>query len=124
MIRIVLSGQASPGPGRRPGRGRLTLVAFSLLALLSVSAASRSFAADPLMFCVHPYLPASEIEKRFEPLLAYLSRELRTPVNLHIPRDYHEHIKSQVTGIAPAEDRDYDALRAILREMKTAGVDF
>jgi phosphonate transport system substrate-binding protein len=47
---------------------------------------------DPLVLAVHPYLPAAEIQRRFAPLAAYLSKALRREVVVRVGRTYDEHI--------------------------------
>ncbi len=95
MTRAFFPGPSWAVSDKSERRQRLCRFYVFLLALafLTVAAPARSPASDPLMFCVHPYLPASEIEKRFGPLVDYLGRELRVPVHLHIPKDYRQHIE-------------------------------
>ncbi len=50
-------------------------------------------AGDELILAVHPYLPAAELVKRFDPLVKYLSGELGQPVTLQICKDYKAHIE-------------------------------
>ena len=57
-----------------------------------------SFAREPLIFGVHPYLPSSELYKRFMPLLDYLSKETGQPMQLNISSTYEKHIESIGTG--------------------------
>ena len=49
-------------------------------------------ADEALIFAVHPYLPATELVKRFAPLADYLGRGIGQPVTLKISKDYKEHI--------------------------------
>ena len=48
-------------------------------------------AAD-LTFYIHPYLPATELVKRFNPLARYLSDRLGKPVRIKISKKYERHI--------------------------------
>ncbi len=78
--------------GPLSGRKRLALLPACLLFLSLASAASTRAATPPVTLCVHPYLPASEIQERFTPLVSYLSRALGMPVQLRIAKDYRNHI--------------------------------
>ncbi len=68
------------------------LCLYLLIVIAGIRCGGIARAADPLIFAVHPYLPATELIERFTPLIQYLSRELRVPVNLVISRDYKSHI--------------------------------
>jgi phosphonate transport system substrate-binding protein len=46
-----------------------------------------------LVFGVHPYKPATELEFMFGPLAAYLSSIAGKPVELRVSRNYDEHIE-------------------------------
>ena len=64
-----------------------------LILLLIVASTPRAFAENsPLTLAIHPYLPVPEIEKRFSPLINYLSAVLGRPVQIRIGRNYDEHI--------------------------------
>jgi phosphonate transport system substrate-binding protein len=68
---------------------RLHLAVAAFLIALAVTPAR---AADkPLVLAVHPYLPAAEIQNRFSPFAAYLSRELGRPVTVRVGGNYAEH---------------------------------
>jgi phosphonate transport system substrate-binding protein len=41
---------------------------------------------------VHPYLPATELVKRYTPLMEYLGRKLNQPVQIQVSKDYQDHI--------------------------------
>lgn len=45
----------------------------------------------PLVFGVHPYLPASELVERFSPLVETLRRETGVPFRLRIGTSYQDH---------------------------------
>ena len=65
----------------------------TLLMLLQVLLFSGTlYAQEPLIFAVHPYMPAAELHERFNLLADHLSREIGQPVKLMISRDYKEHI--------------------------------
>ncbi len=66
----------------------LCSLAISISAVFAISAA----AEDSLIFAVHPYLPATELVKRYTPLMEYLGRKLNQPVQLQISKDYQDHI--------------------------------
>ena len=73
----------------------ILMMAILLLILLSTPVAKIS-AEDkqPLILGVHPYLPPAELEKRFTPLIHYLSRQLGVPMELSISKDYETHIEN------------------------------
>ena len=54
---------------------------------------------EPLKLCVHPYLSASELVKRYTPLAEYLGRQLGRPVMLEIGSSYDAHIHRIANGI-------------------------
>ena len=75
-------------------------VAVMLAVLLSLcSGPARSQEREPLKLCVHPYLAASELVKRYTPLTEYLSRQLERPVMLEIGSSYDAHIHRIANGI-------------------------
>lgn len=94
MNRRRLSG---PPASSWPSPGALHRL-FFLIVLLVFSLPITVSAVRPLTLCVHPYLPASEIQKRFTPLAGYLSRKLGIPVHLHIAKNYDDHIRMIGTG--------------------------
>lgn len=49
-------------------------------------------AGQHLTLWVHPYLPATELTRRFAPLVEYLGRELEQPVAVQIQRSYQTHV--------------------------------
>lgn len=54
--------------------------------------------AHPLVLAVPPYEMPSQIQLRFEPLVAYLSQILNQPIHLHITHSYEEQIKRLALG--------------------------
>ncbi|MGE5894133.1 MAG: phosphate/phosphite/phosphonate ABC transporter substrate-binding protein [bacterium] len=75
-------------------RFRLFLSVVSLLALCLTG--SFTHAQEPLTLAVHPYLPSTELIRRFTPLADYLGREIGRPVIIEISRDYETHV--EMTG--------------------------
>ena len=69
----------------------LVVMAQILTAPIVVAAAEEK---SPFVLGVHPYLPPAELEKRFKPLLDYLSRQLDMPMELSISKDYESHIEN------------------------------
>lgn len=49
-------------------------------------------AEDALILAVHPYLPLAEIERRFDPLAAYLAQKIGRPVRVRIGTNYKDHV--------------------------------
>jgi len=65
-------------------------IASLLVALAAMSGPARG--DEPLRLGVHPYLPATELVKRFTPMAKYLEEALGRPVEVVISRNYEEHI--------------------------------
>lgn len=65
---------------------------------LTLLAAARAGAIEPLKFGVHPYLSSTEIVRRFKPLADCLGRELGTPVAIEIADSYKTHVRNVGTG--------------------------
>lgn len=91
-----------------------------VLALLSVFSPFRSLASQSLTLCVHPYLRASEIQRRFQPFISYLSRQLGIPVNLHIAKDYSDQIK--MIGRSEMDISFLGFAPDVFRENKSKGI--
>ncbi len=73
----------------------LLLVLQLLIApLAGAGAGENAEVKPPFVLGVHPYLPPAELEKRFKPLLDYLSRQLDMPMELSISKDYESHIEN------------------------------
>ena len=51
-----------------------------------------SSSAQGLTLWVHPYLPATELTKRFTPLATYLSKQIGKPVSIRIQQSYQAHL--------------------------------
>ncbi|MEK6742701.1 MAG: phosphate/phosphite/phosphonate ABC transporter substrate-binding protein [Nitrospirota bacterium] len=76
------------------------VIAVTLAVLLSFcSGPAQSQEKEPLKLCVHPYLSASELVKRYTPLAEYLGRELGRPVMLEIGTSYDAHIHRIANGL-------------------------
>jgi phosphonate transport system substrate-binding protein len=89
-------------------RAKVTFSYFLASVLIALFAAGPSSAGQPLILQVHPYLPATEIIERFNPLAEYLSRGIGRPVVVRISVDYKQHIdlvgedKADVAFLGPA----------------------
>ena len=68
----------------------IMLVILLVLPVTQMNAEAKS----PLILGVHPYLPPAELEKRFTPLIHYLSHQLGVPIELSISKDYETHIEN------------------------------
>lgn len=74
--------------------------AVTLAVLLSLfSGPARPQEKEPLKLCLHPYLSASELFKRYTPLTEYLGRQLGRPVTLDIGSSYNTHIHRIGSGV-------------------------
>jgi phosphonate transport system substrate-binding protein len=63
-----------------------------LLAALLLLGTEKIRAEDSLTLCVHPYLPATELTRRFSPLAEYLSRKVGLPISIRVQKSYQSHI--------------------------------
>ena len=59
--------------------------------LFFISSAQRVL-AEELILSVHPFLQAKEVEAKFSPLAAYLSKQLGVKVTVRVGASYDEHI--------------------------------
>jgi phosphonate transport system substrate-binding protein len=65
----------------------------SLLLLFLLFASTPCSATDKgLTLWIHPYLPATELIRRFSPLVAYLSKAIDRPVNIRVQKSYQAHL--------------------------------
>ena len=67
-------------------------VLFMVLPCTHLTAPKITAAQEPLAFWIHPYLPATELIKRFTPLARYLEDKLSRPVTIKIEKSYQAHI--------------------------------
>ena len=85
---------------------RLNFIGIFLL-ILAIN--HPSFAQEPLLLGVHPFLPYEKIKEKFTPLAEYLSDELDCPVVVRVGGSYQDHIKTvghdqlDIAYIGPAE---------------------
>lgn len=73
---------------------RFLLMLPVALGLSWFNAISLAETPAPLIFGVHPYLPAKELQARFLPLANYLGKTLGRNVEIRVGRDYEEHIRA------------------------------
>jgi phosphonate transport system substrate-binding protein len=52
-----------------------------------------ALAEEPLILWIHPYLPATELIKKFTPLADYLSKKCGQTISIEISESYAAHIK-------------------------------
>jgi phosphonate transport system substrate-binding protein len=71
---------------------KLKIYLYALLFIASISFTGVADAERSLILAVHPYLPATELVKRYTPLTDYLGRKLNQPVKIQISKDYQDHI--------------------------------
>lgn len=64
------------------------LIAGCLLAAPAASASND----EELTLWIHPYLPATELIRRFTPLTDYLAEELERPLQIRVQQSYQAHI--------------------------------
>ena len=69
---------------------KMKFMVFALLILQSLLVSEFLFAAEPLVFSVHPYLPSVELFKRFTPLVDYLSKETGRSIILTVESEKHK----------------------------------
>ncbi len=74
-----------------------TILCYILFLLLSQESAN---AQDPLTLSVHPYLPATKLIKRFNPLAKYLSKTINRPISIKIQKSYQSQIESTGKDLA------------------------
>lgn len=81
------------------GSARILVVLFVLLS--GIAFPLKSFAHPvTLRLAVHPFLSASELNRRLQPLCEYLSRETEHRVELFIAKDYQQLVETLGTGQA------------------------
>ena len=80
--------------GRLIGNKRVFGILPALLLFLAVSA----YGQEPLKLGIHPYLAATELQKRFSPFTEYLGKVLGRKIDIVVAGDYQEHIRNIATG--------------------------
>lgn len=78
---------------RRPGSPARLVTVLAVLTVLLLSPCSSPLASERIIFGVHPYKPAVELEFMLGPLTGYLSSLVGKPVLLSISKDFEEHIQ-------------------------------
>lgn len=63
-----------------------------LLAFLFLSSPAAAQEQKGLTLWIHPYLPATELVRRFTPLADYLAAELKQPVHIRVQRSFQSHV--------------------------------
>jgi phosphonate transport system substrate-binding protein len=67
-------------------------IVFLLLMFLLCGAAPCSAGEKNLTLWIHPYLPATELARRFSPLADYLGRVIGRPVDIRVQKSYQAHL--------------------------------
>ena len=75
----------------------LSRIVFSILPVLLILAAS-AYGQEPLKLGIHPYLAATEIQKRFSPFTEHLGKVLGRKIDIVVAGDYQQHIRNIATG--------------------------
>ena len=75
-------------------KAKKILIEFMVLCqTISLFFAFTATAAEPLTLWVHPYLPATELIKRFSPLADYLSQKCGQAIVVKVSESYKSHIE-------------------------------
>jgi phosphonate transport system substrate-binding protein len=77
---------------------RRVLLSLALMVAVGAFQPGTGSAEDTLILAVHPFLPATSLLPKFEPLAAHLGRSLGRPVRVAISRDYDDHIRRVSSG--------------------------
>lgn len=67
-------------------------IVFLLLMFLLLGAAPCSAGDKTLTLWIHPYLPATELVRRFSPLADYLGKVIGRPVDIRVQKSYQAHL--------------------------------
>ena len=78
--------------------GQSRSAALRMLCVLLVVCMYARAEERPLVFGVHPYLPASELAQRFTPLVTHLERAIGRPVRIRIGHSYDDHLAALEQG--------------------------
>ena len=65
---------------------------IGVLAFLAISSSAAAQEQKELTLWIHPYLPATELVKRFTPLADYLAKELKQPVHIRVQKSFQSHV--------------------------------
>lgn len=65
---------------------------IGVLAFLAHSSSAAAQEQKELTLWIHPYLPATELVKRFTPLADYLAGELKQPVHIRVQKSFQSHV--------------------------------
>jgi phosphonate transport system substrate-binding protein len=71
-------------------KSMLIMAAFICLVFILPSS---GYSKNTLVFQIHPYLPSSELLKKFSPLINYLESSLKIEIEINISKDYQKHIE-------------------------------
>ncbi|MEE9524812.1 MAG: phosphate/phosphite/phosphonate ABC transporter substrate-binding protein [Thermodesulfovibrionales bacterium] len=74
-------------------RFKIIFMFFICVLFVLLSPVLMAGAQETLTLCIHPYLAASDLYKRFTPLAEYLGDMLGKKVKIHLSSDYQEHIE-------------------------------
>ena len=77
---------------------RRVLLSLVLTLALGALQPGTGSAEGTLILGVHPFLPATSLLPKFEPLAEHLGRSLGRPVRVEISRDYEDHIRRVGSG--------------------------
>jgi phosphonate transport system substrate-binding protein len=80
-------------------KGWGALFSFLPVLTLNILITTSAQAGEALTLGIHPFLPATELVRKFDPLAKYLSSALDRPVRVEISRDYKDHIEKIGSGI-------------------------
>jgi phosphonate transport system substrate-binding protein len=70
-----------------------SLLIMAALICLFFILPSSGFSENVMTLQIHPYLPSSELLRKFSPLITYLENKLETEIVCNISKDYQEHIE-------------------------------
>ena len=71
---------------------RILFFLILFFSLFSIHHPYRASASESLTLWIHPYLPATELTKRFSPLVKYLGEQLNRTISIRVQQSYHAHL--------------------------------